>query len=163
MTKRLDHLVMTPARAILLAIAMPFAVVAFLIGLFGTLFGAVTSGTFTLSTVPPARVMLMVIGMVAIAAIVYLKRGAGKLGRVLVNRRDEVATVELVRIKVAKVGLGTSVGQIVLKDASGRPLAQAMVNDTKRFGEIKAILGEQVPRATFVESEHVARVHVDMA
>ncbi len=103
---------------------------------------------------------VLAIGIVAVAAVAWLSRGAGKFGRVLQSRAAEIATIKMIRRRATGVGLGRMTGHILLLASNERPLAQMLVNDVSKFPELKVILAEAVPRAAIVETEETMSAHV---
>lgn len=158
--KRLDRIGMSPLRMFFLVTAMPIAISTLLIALGWIAFDSVKSGEPTLSTVPTKAWGVLAIGIVAVAAVAWLSRGAGTFGRVLQTRAAEIATIKMIRRRAAGVGLGRMTGHILLLASNERPLAQMLVNDVSKFPELKVILAEAAPAAAIVETEETMSAHV---
>lgn len=148
---RLHQLATRPLRMFLFAVLMPFAISTLLLGLGWVLMSLVISGGPSVSTIPAKAFVLLGVGVVGTVLVARLKRDAGALVRVLRSRPTEVATVNLVRIRVGGLASLVESGQVVFADAQGRMLAQGMVNDTKAFAELRAIIAEHAPQAKVVE------------
>jgi hypothetical protein len=133
----------SPLRILLFAVFMPISVVILLIGLGSFAFESVKSGAFTVSTVPGTAYGMIALGVIATVAVARVRRGAGKLATVLEQRAGDIAVVKLVRIRK----YGAESGQLVLLDAGGRPLAQALVNRTRDFDDLAAHLAQRAPSA----------------